>query len=113
MEPTDDGYNSGTSSTWGLPNRFGAGAEVQDFSSLDDGSDPDCDGEWTLLDALLLARYNSGALQEGSCAAVAAAGFVNVLPGDLNADGAVDPVDIGVLLGCLAQHDGGPLPDCP
>ena len=102
--PDDVGYNDGTSSTWGQPNVFGGGDQVQDLTGLRlDFGDTNCDADAGIVDALLIAQFAADNRTDSPCPLADPATQLNVAAGDVNDDGRTDVVD-GLL---IAQCDVG------
>ena len=100
----DLGYNDGTSSTFGAPNVFNAGTQVQDFSALQGGTpvlDSDFDGiadcRDNCKDVYNLAQTNS----DGD-------GVGNACDPDFDNDGTVATADANALNAKLGLSSGDP-----
>lgn len=66
--------------------------------------DVNCDNQFTLLDALLVARFAAGRASDGgACPVVAPA--ISVASGDVDGDGSVDATDAVAMLQCLAASE--------
>lgn len=95
-------YNDGTSSTWGLPNAFDAGAQNQQLGRFSFG-DVNCDGTISIADAVFIAQFTV-AIRD---AAPACAGFdvstqVMGPAADVNTDNLITIADAVLIAQCTA-----------
>jgi len=104
LTSSDPGYEDGTSSTFGLPNRFNGGVELQDnnLASLRvDFGDADCDGLLTVGDALVIAQYTVGIrVDSGGCPLGDPVSQLHVAAADVDESGVIDIGDALLVAQC-------------
>lgn len=96
------GYDDGVTSTWGQPNAFASGAEVQDLDNLRLlFGDANCDGSVRLDDALAIVQFSVG-LREGvaTCPLADPTTQVSLASADVADDTSVNPLDALLIAQC-------------
>ena len=102
LTPQSPNYEDGSTSTFGLPNSWSSGAEVQDLSGLRTiFGDVDCDGQITITDALVIAQASVGTRTDvGSCPIADISTQLNGSAADVNNNGSIDIGDALVVAQC-------------
>lgn len=101
IRPDSDSYNDGKSSTWGRANLFDGGSQQQDLSALRiQFGDPNCDGNETAADALVIAEFLVGTRNDSACPLANGVTGIFSLAGDVNDDGVTNVVDALLISQC-------------
>jgi len=108
--PTFDGYQDGTSSSWGLANQWNNGATTQDLAPLRiEFGDVNCDDRLNVTDALMIAQFQVGLRTASSCP-LPDTTSIYLPAADVNQDNVVNVTDALLIAQCTV---GNPNTFCP
>jgi len=111
LSPDSALYADGSSSTWGLPNAYSAGAETQDLSALRIMfGDANCDSRMSVIDALFIAQFSVGNRTPATCPLTDPTSQVNAAAADVSGNGRVSVQDALFVAQCAV---GLPNSFCP
>ncbi len=105
-------YADGTTSTWGLPNMWGAGAITQDLSALRViAGDVNCDTQITISDALVIAQYAVGTREPATRCPIEPTTEIFAPAADADGNGGVNIADALLVAQCTVGLTNSFCPD--
>lgn len=112
ITPDSTLFDDGTSSSWGLPNVFDGGAEIQDLTDLRVMfGDVNCDGRISIADALYISQYSVGNRTASSCPLADPSTEANAQAADVSGNGSVSVLDAIFIAQCSSLVPNGFCPD--